>query len=62
MERKDLLSTLFYLAAFWTYINFTKTRSSGSYLASLVLFGAGHALQIDRGHPARGAVAVALVE
>ncbi len=41
MERKDLLSTLFYLAAFWTYINFTKTRRSGSYLASLVLFGAG---------------------
>ncbi len=41
MERKDLLSTLFYLVAFWTYINFSKTRRSGIYLASLALFGAG---------------------
>ena len=41
MERKDLLSTLFYLVAFWTYINCSKTRRSGIYLASLVLFGAG---------------------
>ncbi len=41
MERKDLLSTLFYLTAFWTYIRFTKIHRKGNYVLSLVLFGAG---------------------
>ena len=41
MERKDLLSTLFYLTAFWSYIRFAKTRRTGSYIVSLALLGAG---------------------
>ncbi|MCE2557673.1 MAG: tetratricopeptide repeat protein [Acidobacteria bacterium] len=41
IERKDVLSGLFYLAAFLAYVRFVESRSRGPYLLALVLFVAG---------------------
>lgn len=40
IERKDLLSTLFYLAAVHVWLRFTETPDGGRYLACLALFAA----------------------
>ena len=41
IERKDVLSGLFYLAAFLAYLRSVESRSRGPYLLALVLFVAG---------------------
>ena len=41
IERKDVLSALFYLAAFSAYIRFVSERSSRRYLLALALFALG---------------------
>ncbi len=41
IARKDLLSALFYLAAFTTWLRFTETRGPGRYILALTLFAAG---------------------
>ena len=41
IERKDVLSGLFYLASFLAYVRFVESRSRGPYLLALVLFVAG---------------------
>ena len=41
IERKDVLSGLFYLASFLAYVRFDESRSRGPYLLALVLFVAG---------------------
>ena len=41
IERKDVLSGLFYLTSFLAYVRFVESRSRGPYLLALVLFVAG---------------------
>jgi protein O-mannosyl-transferase len=40
-ERKDVLSTLFWMAAIWTYVGYVKQRSIRQYLLSLLAFTCG---------------------
>ncbi len=40
-ERKDVLSTLFWLLATWAYVNYIERPSAWRYLAALILFGMG---------------------
>jgi tetratricopeptide (TPR) repeat protein len=40
-ERKDVLSTFFWLSAIWTYSNYTRTKSLSIYILTLVLFALG---------------------
>lgn len=40
-ERKDLLSTLFFLLALWTYTSWVRTRARISYVLTILLFALG---------------------
>ena len=40
-ERKDLLSTAFWLATTWAYVSWVRRRSAGRYLVLVGLFAAG---------------------
>ena len=62
IERKDVLSGLFYLAAVLTYMRFVEQPSRGRYSCSLALYAAGYAEQVHRSYAAGGPVALALVE
>ena len=66
MERKDVLSGLFYLVAFWAWIRFVeerrpKLRRRATFLA-LASFVLGAAVEVDRRHLAGGPRHLALVE
>jgi protein O-mannosyl-transferase len=40
-ERKDLLSTVFWLATTWAYVSWVRRRNAGHYLVIVALFAAG---------------------
>src|SRR5207247_3019286 len=40
-ERKDVLSTLFWMLTLWSYVSYVRQPQRGRYLAVLVLFALG---------------------
>ena len=61
IERKDLLSGLFYLTAFLTWTRFAETPTVNRYLLTLALFVAGIAVQVRGGDATGSTSRLALV-